>query len=332
MPQNRKIHDTKTFITEADIKYNNKFDYSKFVYVNAKTRSTIICPIHGEFEQTPDKHMGGVYGCTRCSYDLKDKSYNRPPTPKRIEEATIIDRFYHKFDKNKYKIEILDYAGVDSKVSIFCELHMSLRKCLARNVIHSKIKTPCLQCSRIEQLQSKTHTYDSVIQQLTNMYHGVYIYPDDNHITYKNKRSRIKILCPIHGAFFKTAQKHLAGQGCERCGIDKLIRDGKLVGGYSKKYFVDNPDKINIPAFLYYIKVGSAFKIGITTDLSRRMISIKSASKRNVDIISVKVYTLYEAFEREQSILDANSNFRTFRKWSTEVFNFDISLFIGEHF
>lgn len=45
------------FINKAMIKFGNKFDYSKIDYKNAKTKVCIICPEHGEFWQTPDKHL-----------------------------------------------------------------------------------------------------------------------------------------------------------------------------------------------------------------------------------------------------------------------------------
>lgn len=45
------------FVKKARNVHGDKYDYSKVVYVNAKTNVKIICPIHGEFLQTPDKHL-----------------------------------------------------------------------------------------------------------------------------------------------------------------------------------------------------------------------------------------------------------------------------------
>lgn len=55
------------FIKRANKKYNNKYDYSKVIWKNTKTKVTIICPIHGEFEQTPERHLISVTGCSKCS-------------------------------------------------------------------------------------------------------------------------------------------------------------------------------------------------------------------------------------------------------------------------
>lgn len=53
------------FIQRANIIHNKKFDYSKSVYKSYDVKLTIICPIHGEFEQTPHMHLMGQ-GCPYC--------------------------------------------------------------------------------------------------------------------------------------------------------------------------------------------------------------------------------------------------------------------------
>lgn len=46
--------------------HGDKYDYSKVVYVDMNSKVTIICPEHGEFEQTPAKHINRKHGCPRC--------------------------------------------------------------------------------------------------------------------------------------------------------------------------------------------------------------------------------------------------------------------------
>ena len=52
----------ESFIEEARKVHGDKYDYSKVDYVDAHTPITIICPNHGEFEQTPNSHLSG-HGC-----------------------------------------------------------------------------------------------------------------------------------------------------------------------------------------------------------------------------------------------------------------------------
>lgn len=57
---------TIEWIEKAKEIHGNKYDYSKAIYINSKTKLTIICPIHGEFEQAPSEHLGGK-GCKYCA-------------------------------------------------------------------------------------------------------------------------------------------------------------------------------------------------------------------------------------------------------------------------
>ena len=50
----------------------SKYDYSKVSYVNTLTKVIIICPEHGEFIQTPAKHLQG-HGCIKCSHKRRTK-------------------------------------------------------------------------------------------------------------------------------------------------------------------------------------------------------------------------------------------------------------------
>ncbi|EKD89569.1 MAG: hypothetical protein ACD_33C00045G0036, partial [uncultured bacterium] len=53
------------FIIRAKQIHGDKFDYSKVVYINGWTKIIIVCPIHGDFLQTPNDHLQGS-GCPIC--------------------------------------------------------------------------------------------------------------------------------------------------------------------------------------------------------------------------------------------------------------------------
>lgn len=53
------------FVRRSNIIHCGKYDYSKFVYKNGKTKSIIICPEHGEFSQNGESHLAGQ-GCPIC--------------------------------------------------------------------------------------------------------------------------------------------------------------------------------------------------------------------------------------------------------------------------
>jgi hypothetical protein len=55
------------FLHEAKKIHENKYDYSLVNYRNNKTKIKIICPEHGEFEQSPDHHINRKHGCPLCN-------------------------------------------------------------------------------------------------------------------------------------------------------------------------------------------------------------------------------------------------------------------------
>lgn len=58
------------FVNKARAVHGNAYEYSKVAYVNATTKVTITCNIHGDFEQTPDKHTAAGCGCPQCSNSI----------------------------------------------------------------------------------------------------------------------------------------------------------------------------------------------------------------------------------------------------------------------
>jgi len=61
-----------TFINKAKLVHGDKYDYSKVEYVNNHTKVCIVCPIHGEFWQTPMCHLSGK-GCKFCNESHLEK-------------------------------------------------------------------------------------------------------------------------------------------------------------------------------------------------------------------------------------------------------------------
>jgi hypothetical protein len=54
------------FVRKARAIHGDKYDYSKVQYINSYTPVTIICPIHGEFERLPMRHIEAHAGCPQC--------------------------------------------------------------------------------------------------------------------------------------------------------------------------------------------------------------------------------------------------------------------------
>ena len=72
-PKCSNVHqyDTNEWITLAKKVHGDRYDYSKAVYTNSRTKVEIICPDHGVFLQTPSNHLN-FQGCPKC----KGKNHN----------------------------------------------------------------------------------------------------------------------------------------------------------------------------------------------------------------------------------------------------------------
>lgn len=57
----------QNFISQAEVKHNYFYTYTKVNYVNSHTKITITCPTHGDFLQAPYQHLAGN-GCKQCAY------------------------------------------------------------------------------------------------------------------------------------------------------------------------------------------------------------------------------------------------------------------------
>lgn len=55
----------KSFIAKSRQVHGLKFSYENTVYTNAKSKVTITCPIHGDFQQLVNNHLAGR-GCPHC--------------------------------------------------------------------------------------------------------------------------------------------------------------------------------------------------------------------------------------------------------------------------
>jgi Zn finger protein HypA/HybF involved in hydrogenase expression len=64
----------EAFIARSQEVHGQKFDYSKVDYKTARLPVTIICPVHGEFQQVPDMHIKS--GCRLCADDELPGAYS----------------------------------------------------------------------------------------------------------------------------------------------------------------------------------------------------------------------------------------------------------------
>ena len=69
--ENKKMT-TEEYVRRCTQVHNHKYDYSLVEYRDIQERVTIICPIHGSFEQIANSHLRGQ-GCPKCKSEAQKK-------------------------------------------------------------------------------------------------------------------------------------------------------------------------------------------------------------------------------------------------------------------
>jgi hypothetical protein len=62
------------FLEKAREWHKSRYGYERVDHGDGKPKVTIICPIHGPFEQLPPNQTEG-YGCLECYRDLPRSGY-----------------------------------------------------------------------------------------------------------------------------------------------------------------------------------------------------------------------------------------------------------------
>jgi hypothetical protein len=105
---------TEEFIAKAKAVHGDRYDYSKVEYVDNKTKVCIICKEHGEFEQSPKKHLAGQ-GCIKCHRKSMAKRYSLGKE-EFIEKANAVHNGFYDYSE-------VEYVNGHTKVKIICPIH-----------------------------------------------------------------------------------------------------------------------------------------------------------------------------------------------------------------
>lgn len=223
------------FIEKATQVHGGKYDYSKVDYKGYNEDVCIICPEHGEFWQTPHKHLT-TRGCFKCPYNN---------TTNFIEKA-------RKIHGDKYDYSKVNYQGNAKKVIIICPTHGEF---LQKPMIHLT-KHGCPECGKINSHKSNEQTTEEWIEKAIQVHGNKYDY---SKVEYKGWNQKVCIICPIHGEFWQDPTSHIAKhhkRGCPKCGksiaktTEQFIQEAIKIHGnkydYSKVNYINYKTKVCI--------------------------------------------------------------------------------------
>lgn len=219
------------FIQLAEKAHNCKYNYSKTIYVNSRAKVTITCPVHGDFEQTPNNHLRGK-GCPRCAIELNSKALC-------FSAVDFIEKARRIHDK-RYDYSKVNYTNSQTKVTITCPTHGDFEQ-----IPNSHLQgSGCKQCM-FDKLSVLHRSNRGEFVQKARLIHGdKYGYKNSIYI---NNRTKITVTCSKHGDFLITPQSHLSGGGCPLC---KASKGETLIATILDKHGIKYIKEYRIPEVL----------------------------------------------------------------------------------
>jgi hypothetical protein len=225
--------------------HGDRYDYSKVKHYSSSQKITIICPEHGEFQQTYSDHLNGK-GCKKCG--IKN-------TTEKLSNTTeyFISKSKEKHG-DKYDYSKVKYIKSSDKVTIICPEHGEFQQRASKHLRGQG----CIKCGIKTTSDKLSSTIDYFISKSKEKHGDKYDY---SKVKYVNNSTNVTIICPEHGEFQQRAANHLRGDGCIICGYETtsekktntteyFISKSKEKHGdkydYSKVKYVNNSTNVTI--------------------------------------------------------------------------------------
>lgn len=201
------------FIRKAREIHGDKYGYDKVMYVNSDTEVVITCPIHGDFIQTPSKHLRG-HGCQKCRLKYAN-------TDEFVSEC-------RKVHGNGLTYEKTNYIDTNHKVTVTCPIHGDFMK-YPYQLINRK--EGCPKCSKEKTASKQRLTTEQFKTNIIERFGHIY---DLSLVDYFDSGTKIDVIChnkykngKEHGIFTITPANLMNGYGCPKCGRSKQSSDAE---------------------------------------------------------------------------------------------------------
>ena len=142
---------------------------------------------------------------------------------------------------DKYDYSKAVYVGNKSKVIIICPEHGEFLQTPSH---HTNRGHGCPKCGKLSMALKQSISTESFISKAKLVHNDIYDY---SLVEYVNSKTKVDIICPVHGKFKQAPNNHLSGGGCEKCGEART--------GLSKRSntheFVCKAKKLHIAPYQY---------------------------------------------------------------------------------
>lgn len=294
-------HDAKTakWIQKAKTIHGDKYDYTDTVYTAAKEKLRYRCPIHGEIEQRAAAHTNEKKGCKQCARADYTLEYFK---------ARAIEVHGDTYDYDKVKEDLKS----SDPVEIICKEHGEFTQ-IANNHLRGH---GCQICANQATSKTRGKSTETFIEEARKLHGHKYGYDD---VSYEKRTTKVPIKCGIHGIFYQSPARHLAGQGCPKCGTQKMMENPNWKAVMSSWSYSDWEKAGNAsPNFegfsLYIIKCtgnGEEFiKIGKTYVGTAKRFSNASAMPYKYKVVTQVYHNAYAISKLEEKIKRALKEYK----------------------
>jgi hypothetical protein len=132
----------------------------------------------------------------------------------KLTTKIFVDRCVKKYG-DEFDYTLTKYVNQHTKIKIICKVHGEFEQTPNAHIRWGK----CPKCNN-----KKAKTLNDFIDESNIAHNKKYNY---ELVEYKNNKTKVKIICPIHGIFEQTPLAHTRGQGCKKCSIVNQRKDEK---------------------------------------------------------------------------------------------------------
>lgn len=163
------------FVDKAIEVHGAIYDYSKAVYVNSKTKLTVICRHRGEFRVNPNSHVTNKSGCPRCR-----ESYGERMIANYLDELNIRFKKEYSLKGSRYRFDfylpehrvLIEFHGIQhyEPVERFGgeEGHFAVAcRDIAKNLLAIKNNIPLIVLNHVDLSEDKL--LDNLKKELTKL-------------------------------------------------------------------------------------------------------------------------------------------------------------------
>lgn len=220
---------THEVVKRSIVKHGTRYGYGLVNFINCKTKITVICHEHGNFDILPRDHFSKGAGCGKCAgYGKTNEEH--------IGQFNLV----HSVGRFDYSKSI--YVKAREHITVICHRHSEPYEFLITPDNHKRGKG-CPKCV------GKHFSRDETIENLNVTHNNKYEY---TYTIFSDNKSIILIKCPLHGYFTQSLAAHKRGHGCPLCANSKNANKQTHTQEHVlSEFYKVHGDKFDYSKFIY---------------------------------------------------------------------------------